>query len=305
MKDKKSKVRGPKGTPNAIIGGNGDRFEGLSEEERGKMLAMRGSGVSANAPPQPTMSVDDPGALKKQNESLVQERDRLKGDLDKAKKDLDGANSDLKEVREKLKTANQNLETNRRINNELNDELEKKKNRIKDLTDDVNSLKEEVGRLQSGRPDAHELYNEKTFSELNRQIKDLKGEKSRLEENIATLTEDVGKATGERDGFKAEAEGLERELNDLRKEIEVERTTISVDRDDERTLSSSRFEDGNYDVRLGADLSYITFRKDPNGKALCWKGKISLPKLKAYVPFEKKTKYAGEEIDGMIRISLI
>ncbi len=305
MKDKKSKVRGPKGTPNAIIGGNGDRFEGLSEDERKQMLAMTGSGVSANTPLQPTMSVDDPGALKKRNGELVQERDKLKEDLEKAKKDLDGAKTELKDVKGKLATADRNLDTNRRTNSGLNDELETKKNRIKELTDENNSLKDEVKRLQSGRPDAHERYNEKTFSELDRQIKALKEEKAELEGNVTALKEDVRKATGERDGFKAEAERFEGELNALKEEIEVERTAVSVTRDDERTLSSSRFEDGNYDVRLGADLSYMTFRKDPDGKALCWGKRIFLPKLKAYVPFEKKTKYAGEEIDGMIRIRLI
>ncbi len=302
-KGKGSKGARPKGGPAVKIGLDGDRFAGLSEEERKGMLAMSGSDGVPIRPP--AMTVDDPGALRKRIESLVHERDGLKEDLDKTVRDLKKAEDELKGVKGELTTAERNLNTNRDTVAGLRDELESKKESIRTLTAERDALADRVKTLESGRPDPHVQYSEKAFNDLTGSVEALKKEKAGLEGRIGALEARNAELTGELDASRAEAERLGGELDSLRERIEVERTSVVVVRDDENRLSSSRFEDGNYDVRLGPDLSYMTFRKDPNGKALCWRNSITLPKLKAYVPFEKRTSYEGEEAEGMIRIQLV
>ncbi len=303
MKDtEKPKGRRSKVQPSAVVGCGGDAFSELSEFERKTMSIVSAESKSRS---RRSMSVDDPGALKEQNGILTEERDKLRVDLEKAAKDLSGARSEVRELKEKLSTAEQNLETNRARNVELKEDLESKKESIRKLMDEKDRLGERVKSLESGRPDLLAQYNEKTFAELDQQVRTLRKERNDLDGKIRTLEERNARLTDERDAFKDDAERLGGELKALKEQIAVERETVTVTRKDEVSMSSSRFEDGNYDVRLGADMSYMTFRKDPDGKALCWANRIFLPKLKAYVPFEKKTKYAGEEIDGMIRIQLV
>ncbi len=301
IEQKKPRCRKSKATASAVTGGSGDPLPGLSEFERKSMSIVSADSKSRS---RKSMSVDDPAALKEQNGRLTDERDKLKSDLEKASKDLAGTRAELKEVKEKLSTAEQNLETNRARNADLNDELESKKESIRKLMDEKGQLSERVKSLESGRPDLLAQYNERTFAELDQQVKSLRKERNDLDGKVRTLEEKNARLTEERDSFRDDAERLDGELKALKEQIAVEMEAVTVTRKDEMSMSSARFEDGNYDVRLGADLSYMTFRKDPDGKALCWGKRIFLPKLKAYVPFEKKTKYAGEEIDGMIRIRL-
>ena len=302
IEQKKPRCRKSEGTAPAVTGGSGDPLPGLSEFEMKSMAIVSADSRSGS---RRSMSVDDPVALKEQNGRLTDERDRLRTDLEKATKDLAGARAELKEVKDRLSTAEQNLETNRARNAELKEELESKKESIRRLMDEKGQLNERVKSLESGRPDLLAQYNERTFAELDLQVKTLRKEKNDLDGRVRTLEERNAGLVDERDAFKDDAERLDGELKALKETIAVEMEAVTVTRKDEMSMSSARFEDGNYDVRLGADLSYMTFRKDPDGKALCWGKRIFLPKLKAYVPFEKKTKYAGEEIDGMIRIRLI
>ncbi len=302
IEQKKPRCRKSKGTAPAVTGGSGDPLPGLSEFEMKSMAIVSADSKSRS---RRSMSVDDPVALKEQNGRLTDERDRLRTDLEKATKDLAGARAELKEVKDRLSTAEQNLETNRARNAELKEDLESKKESIRRLMEEKGQLNERVKSLESGRPDLLAQYNERTFAELDLQVKTLRKERNDLDGRVRTLEERNARLSDERDAFKEDAERLDGELKALKETIAVEMEAVTVTRKDEMSMSSARFEDGNYDVRLGADLSYMTFRKDPDGKALCWGKRIFLPKLKAYVPFEKKTKYAGEEIDGMIRIRLI
>lgn len=289
------------GRRKAVVAPGGESLPGLSEFERKTMRIVSGDAE----PSRSGVRVDGAEALRDQNGRLTEERDRLRRDLEKAEKEASGLRSNLKDAKERLSVAEQNLETNRARNAELTGELESKKESIRRLVDERSQLAERVRSLESGRPDILAQYNERTFAEMDSQIKSLRREKSDLDGRVAALEERNAKISAERDGFEPDAERLGGELEALRREIAAEKEAVTVTRKDEMSMSSSRFEDGNYDVRLSADLSYMTFRKDPNGKALCWGKRIFLPKLKAYVPFEKKTKYAGEEVDGMIRIRLV
>ena len=73
----------------------------------------------------------------------------------------------------------------------------------------------------------------------------------------------------------------------------------------ETTFTSSLFHDGNYDVRLARDGSYIKFKPDVEGRASCVNETIRIPLLGTYLPFNGTREFGVIPINSntlMIRL---
>ncbi len=273
---------------------------GLSEGEM-EMLSKVASS------PAPFIGTSDSG-LQTQNAELIKERGELNGKLEKAEKKIKELQDDLNRMKGELEKANTNLETNRGDNAALKDEIENKKAVISSKNDEIKSLNDQLKALKADRPDVYREQSEQRIATLESENETLKGEKTQLvkdlekernekqalEDSVASLEQQLSEATDRIGSLQGELDGLKTQ----------DRTKVIVTRSDARILRSQSFEDGNYDVRLAADRSYITFRRDPQGRALCWNHEIVIPKLAAYIDFDGEKRYEGEESDGIIRIPL-
>lgn len=259
------------------------------------------------ASPLPIIGTTD-SSLQKQNADLIAERDGLKEQLRKANEKCDSLQKDLDRTKDDLKTANTNLETNRGTNEALRNEVEDKKAAISSKNAEIDRLNDELKTLKADKPDVYRQQSEQRVATLESENATLKGEK-------AQLTKDLEKERKEKKDLENSVASLEKELSESNARIGTlqgeldglktqDRTKVVVTRSDARTLRSQSFEDGNYDIRLVADRSYITFRRDPQGRALCWNHEITIPKLPAYIDFDGEKSYEGEESEGFIRITL-
>ncbi len=255
----------------------------------------------------PFMGVTD-SSLMKENADLYKERDTLKNRAEKAEEKCAKLQKELDRVKGDLKTANTNLETNRKNNAALKKEVEDKKSTISSKNSEIESLNEQLKALKTDKPDVYRQQSDQRIAQLESEKEALKGEKAQLTKDLEkereekqALEDSVASLETRLSEANAKAEKLQGELDGLATQ---DRSKVTVIRSDARTLRSQSFEDGNYDVRLAADRSYITFRRDPQGRALCWDHAIAIPKLTAYIDFDGEKSYEGEESEGFIRITL-
>ena len=300
---KKAPSMRQKGKPKAFPSQGPPSIAGLSDGEMEYFNKMHG-----DAGPRIGASDSD---LQKQNAELISERDALKEKLGKAEKKVKELQDELDRTTDDLNTARTNLDTNRRINEGLKEEIESKKDTIASQKSRIDDLNERLKALNADRPDVYRQQSDNRIKSLESEIENLKGEKTQLTGDLAQardekrkLEDAVGSLERELDDANGRNGTLEDELESLRTQNESDRTRVVITRSDDRTLRSQSFEDGNYDIRLAADRTYITFRPDPEGRAHCWDHAIVIPKLGAYLDFDGEKRYEGEESNGIIRISL-
>ena len=127
------------------------------------------------------------------------------------------------------------------------------------------------------------------IEELYKRLEDTQAEKDALNHEISKLRDDLARKYHDNrqvDKGLGESYGI-------------------IVRISESTFASNLFHDGNYDVRLAKDGSYIKFRPDVEGRAVCRDGAISIPMLPRYLPYKGTREFGAIPIDGntvMIRL---
>lgn len=133
--------------------------------------------------------------------------------------------------------------------------------------------------LEVGESDPHE----------NEQSREEQLEKAR--EHIQDLYKRLENTRVEKDALNHEIAQLRDDLTRSYHETKTTRYNPNqnfgtVVRISEDTFSSSQFRDGRYEVRLARDGSYIRFKPDVEGRAICKDNAIRLPRLPSYIPYK-------------------
>lgn len=165
--------------------------------------------------------------------------------------------------------------------------------------------------------------NEKEAIEINRQILEISqdGDGSAADaeaEKLARAQEHIQALHRRLENTKLERDVLNQEVSQLRSDLartyHDDRSVSgrggdsfigTITRTSDDTFSSSLFHDGRYEVRLARDGSYVKFRPNVEGAAVCSTGTIRIPLLPTYVPFGGPREYGVIPIDGktlMIRL---
>lgn len=137
------------------------------------------------------------------------------------------------------------------------------------------------------------------------------------EEDLAKAQEHIQELYKKLENTRVEKDALNHEVAQLRDELvrsyhesritdDVSNMTYgTVVRISEDTFVSSFFRDGRYDVRLARDGSYIKFKQDVEGLAVCLNGAIQIPILPNYIPFKGTREFGVIPVNGntiMIRL---
>lgn len=219
--------------------------------------------------------------LENRNEDLKTENGRLS-------RELKGTKTDLETAKRELDTANSRI-------SELSADLESKRLSISGINETADNLKKENSRLKDRCAGLQKKLDED--SGLEERIGSLLADADAKDARIRSLEEELTATGSERDSLKAE-------LNSLKASMSSPKDSAKVSRPRADTLRSDIFEDGNYDIRLAPDRSYMTIRRDDEGKASCWNREIRIPKLETYLEFEGETDWESEISDGTVRINL-
>lgn len=287
----------------AFVDSGGCTFAGLSEDERNFMVKTMSKGDSSKF-----WEATDSDDIKAQYSKLNEDYEGLKAKYDRLDSKVKGLDSDLRKTRAELNIANQNLDTNRRKNSDLQNDLEVKKQRILELVNERDRYKSQLENLESNK---REAYDEG----VKVRIEHLIGEVSKLNDAKARLENDLSKANDMVESLEKEKRDIEECRARLQLEIDrrdgesqsgsiVEGGRMIVVRTDVRTLEFRTLEDGNYDMRLSGDRTYITVRPDPNGKVHCWGGAVVIPRLGTFLDFTGRVEYDAEVSGDMIRVRL-
>ena len=121
-------------------------------------------------------------------------------------------------------------------------------------------------QLQKAREHIQELY---------KRLENTCAEKDALNHEIAQLRDDLTRTYHEN---KNEDYASDQNFG----------TVVRISDD---TFASSQFSDGRYEVRLARDGSYIKFKPDVQGLAVCRHGNICLPMLPRLIPFNGTREY--------------
>lgn len=272
----------------SVSSGQSD-LRGLSENEQEGLRKLRAAGGAARRP----------GAfgLNDQSRELSEAAGRI-SDLEKENRVLSRRNEeldrDLRAARGELDTAKQNNNTLRARNEDLTRQLDGRR-------DSSSENRELQKALDAARNAVKDLEDEaerqrSAASALEERIAALMAELEGSRSDLAALRETSAGISTERDSLKTELDSLRASMSSK------DRAAVSRPRAD--TLRSDMFEDGNYDVRLGSDMTYITIRRDEAGKASCWNREIRLPRLEAYVGFRGEATWDAEVSEGIIRVDL-
>ena len=121
-------------------------------------------------------------------------------------------------------------------------------------------------QLQKAREHIQELY---------KRLENTRLEKDALNHEIAQLRDDLTRTYHE----------------DKISDYTSDQYFGTVVRISDDSFASSQFSDGRYEVRLARDGSYIKFKPDVQGLAICKNGSICLPLLPRLIPFNGTRQY--------------
>lgn len=201
----------------------------------------------------------------------------------------------------------------KQLNNAEND-LESKKNTIRELKDENKRLMEttnDLKRALDNRKNEPQGYSESYVNNLEERIADLNKQMDVLKQLKAAVEKDKNDYIDKLKDAKAEISDLRETESSLKKEIEGLKRTIdgfspsdtgTVTRISATELYSTMFEDGYYEVRLASDYTYLDIKKSDSGKANCWNHTIKLPKLNSYISFQSEQDYGTRCSNGVIRV---
>ncbi len=238
-------------------------------------------------------------------------------------KKLETANKKLETKVEKLdKTAKETKAELTKLKKAYDSEkrkLEDTEAKLTDAAGRADRLDKELKDLKKKVQKNEEAVNSGKDSEIESLKKNLDKTKIKLQEandKVKALETKSGEAASENDTLKAENAGLREDIEKLRKELD-ERPSLSMSGADAQSAESTvisrisptefqspSFTGPRYRVSISRDCTFMTFKLDIMGSAICINGVISLPAVANYVPFNGKKDYTAAVINGEMRIVL-
>lgn len=283
--------------------------EGLSPEEKEQFLLM--NGLNSDGTPKTDDKKDQTISKVKYDADIAE----LKEKLDKKTDKINELNKDRENLRQERDSNKEHWNSAR---SDLEEEKKKTANLREDLrkvTDERDSLKAEVKRLNSQTvnvtvPEAESetkaklKKSEKSFKDLTEkydalQIEYSKArlEKETLEVTVARLNETIKGFDDERARFEDTLALKDGEIESLKNRPELtqeqssEIQSGSLIRKSPTQLYSEMLDDGRYDIKLARDGSFMLIIPNVEGGAVCMNHVVILPRLGDLLPYSGEATY--------------
>lgn len=266
-----------------------DELAGLSDREKagflvntgrpGGFVAEKDESVSQKAHEDAVNELKEKiRKLEEQLESVRNDKKNVVDERDQARRSFENANNRANELQESLDAKNDECRRLREENQKLGDKIDGYRSERSDMTDAaLREKNDEIDRLGKkltrAENDRDRLSSEN--QDLSDRVSNLEKENSRLQHE----KEELGNAMAKASGTMNEAIVVEGEV------------CGTIARRTPDSFSSDLFRDGNYDVRISRDGSYIRFTPDVEGKATCIDGSIRLPAMADMMRFEEPVEY--------------
>ncbi len=225
--------------------------------------------------------------LNKDREELRKERDAAKARWERARADLELEQKKTGSLRTELNNANNQIDSlkkeNKRLTShtasdkvpdtksELESKLKKSEKDLKELTGKYEVLQGDLAKSK-----AEKEANEVTIGHLNETILGFDAERARFEDILALKDNEI--------------ETL-KNCPELTQEQSSKGIAGTLIRKSPIEIYSDMLDDGNYDVKLARNGSYMLIIPNVEGTAICKDHSIILPRLEELVPFTKEMSF--------------
>ena len=243
------------------------RKKSVSESEKASIQDDRGKESPVNIDSAQDSSLSEPSTAKNKTVGKLDSLDFYKTQLK-----LEGLESDLAKKDKKASEINSEI---LEIVKQESDLVERLENNPE--SPDIASYEGDLAKAQE------------RIQDLYKRLENTRAEKDALNHEVTQLRDD-----------------LTRSYHESRKADQLSDQSYGVIiRTSDDTFMSTLFRDGKYDVRLAKDGSYIKFKRDVEGLAVCVNGTIRIPMLPTYIPYKGTREFGAIPINGntvMIRL---
>ena len=241
------------------------------------------------------------GDLNKDRDDLRKERDTYKSRWERARSDFEEEQKKSNDYKEQLRKANDDIDAKKKeikrlteqpINVQVPEDTSETKKALKkakkdnaELSGKIEELKAEITRLT-----ADNSSKDSTIEHLNSTIKEFDTERARFEDTITLKDEEI--------------EGLKNRMELSSEHLDVATSGLLI-RQNVDEIASDLLDDGNYEIKLARNGSYMLIIPDVEGSAVCKNHRIILPRLGELVPFSIKTEYPLNPVgNNIFRVEL-
>ncbi len=221
---------------------------------------------------------------KEKMKSLQTKYDKLEekyGKLNDSNKETKAELAKLKKAYESEKKKRENADTNLAS---AKKELETAKTEMKKLR---KTAEKNDGSILKEKDDE--------IAKISKQLKNKESKMAAADDKIKKLQDDLVRLESEKKDLVSENERLQKELDAAGKKTDDGKEDgageIIISRISATEFSSSSFTGTRYRVNLSKDCTFMTFKVDITGSAVCVNGTIMLPAIANYVPFSGKKDY--------------
>ncbi len=222
--------------------------------------------------------------LNKDREGLRKERDTAKARWERARADLELEQKKTGDLRTDLSNANNQIDSLKKENKRLtshtaSDKVPDTKSELESkLKKSEKAHKELMGKYEVLQGDLAKFKAEKeaTISHLNETILGFDAERTRFEDTLALKDNEI--------------ETL-KNCPELTQEQASKGIAGTLTRKSPIEIYSDMLDDGNYDVKLARNGSYMLIIPNVEGTAICKDHSIILPRLEELVPFTKEISF--------------